>query len=88
MIFMQNQTTILSIRMDKAVKEQSDILFSELGMTLTTAINIFVRQSLRARKIPFEITLNENNEMPLETAVLKEEGFLRKRRRGVEMEEG
>jgi len=54
-------TTNLSIRMDKEVKEQADQLFSELGMNMTTAMNIFVRQSVRQGKIPFEISLNQPN---------------------------
>ncbi len=53
--------TNLSIRMDKELKEQAEQLFSELGMNMTTALNIFVRQAVRQRKIPFEITLNVPN---------------------------
>ena len=45
----------VNIRMDKDVKEQADKLFSELGFNFTTAINAFVRQSLRERAIPFYI---------------------------------
>jgi addiction module RelB/DinJ family antitoxin len=33
-----------------------------LGMNLTTAINVFVRQSVRQRKIPFEISLSPDVE--------------------------
>ena len=54
-------TTNLSIRMDKDLKEQADRLFSELGMNMTTALNIFVRQSVRQGKIPFEISLHAPN---------------------------
>lgn len=57
---MANSTNI-SIRMDTEIKAKADALFSELGMNLTTAFNIFVRQSLREGKIPFEISLNKPN---------------------------
>lgn len=57
---MANSTNI-SIRMDNEIKAKADLLFSELGMNLTTAFNIFVRQSLREGKIPFEISLNQPN---------------------------
>lgn len=40
---MAANTTNISIRMDTELKAQADILFSELGMNLTTAFNIFVR---------------------------------------------
>ncbi|MCR4429541.1 MAG: type II toxin-antitoxin system RelB/DinJ family antitoxin [Tepidanaerobacteraceae bacterium] len=55
------KTTNLSIRMDKELKEQAEKLFSELGMNMTTAFNIFVRQAVRQGKIPFEISLNVPN---------------------------
>ena len=42
--------------MDSDLKAQADALFSELGMNLTTAFNIFVRQSIREGGIPFEIS--------------------------------
>ena len=53
---MAGTTTNISIRMDTALKKQAEELFNELGMNLTTAFNIFVRQSLRERGIPFKIT--------------------------------
>ena len=56
---MSNNTTNISIRMDADVKAQADVLFSELGMNISTAFNIFVRQSLRDGKIPFDISLNQ-----------------------------
>jgi len=53
-------TTNLSIRLDRGLKEQADRLFSAMGMNLTTAITVFIRQSVRQRKIPFEIALNSD----------------------------
>ena len=54
-------TTNISIRMDSDLKAKADVLFSELGMNLSTAFNIFVRQSLREGRIPFDISLNQPN---------------------------
>jgi len=54
-------TTNISIRMDSDLKSQADALFSELGMNLSTAFNIFVRQSLRDGGIPFEIKMDQPN---------------------------
>ena len=56
---MAGTTTNISIRMDSDLKAQADALFSELGMNLTTAFNIFVRQSIREGGIPFEISINK-----------------------------
>ena len=44
---MANSSANISIRMDADLKAQADALFAELGMNLSTAFNIFVRQSLR-----------------------------------------
>lgn len=58
---MAGNTTNISIRMDSDLKAQADALFGELGMNLTTAFNIFVRQSLREGGIPFEVKLEGTN---------------------------
>ncbi len=58
---MAGSTTNISIRMDSDLKAQADALFNELGMNISTAFNIFVRQSLREGRIPFEISLNQPN---------------------------
>ena len=50
------KTTKISIRMDTDLKAAAEELYSELGMNLSTAFNIFVRQSLRDGGIPFKIT--------------------------------
>ncbi|MGN1158874.1 MAG: type II toxin-antitoxin system RelB/DinJ family antitoxin [Lachnospiraceae bacterium] len=55
------ETTNISIRMDSELKVQAEKLFAELGMNISTAFNIFVRQSIREGGIPFEITLNKPN---------------------------
>jgi len=64
--YMAANTTNISIRMDSALKTQADKLFGELGMNLSTAFNIFVRQSLREGRIPFDISLNQPNQDTIE----------------------
>ena len=54
-------TTNISIRMDADLKARADALFAEFGMNLSTAFNIFVRQSLRESGIPFEVKLEQPN---------------------------
>lgn len=53
---MAKSTTNISIRMDTELKAAAEDLFEELGMNLSTAFNIFVRQSLREGGIPFKIS--------------------------------
>ena len=49
------QTINVTIRLDRDVKENAEKLFGDFGMNLSTAFNVFARQSLRQGKIPFEI---------------------------------
>lgn len=48
----------INIRLDETLKTQAEILFSEMGMNMTTAINLFIRQAVRERAIPFKIDVN------------------------------
>lgn len=50
-----SESTNLNIRIDKSVKENSEQVFEELGLNMTTAINMFLRQVIRVNGIPFEI---------------------------------
>jgi DNA-damage-inducible protein J len=46
----------VNIRIEDDLKEQAEAIFNELGMNMTTAFNIFVRQTVREGGIPFTIT--------------------------------
>lgn len=70
---MAEATTNISIRMDSDLKARADRLFGELGMNLTTAFNIFVRQSLREGRIPFDISLNNQFNSETVAAMLEAE---------------
>ena len=52
-------STNFSVRMDSELKKQCEALYGELGMNLTTAINVFLRQSLRVGGFPFEGRLEQ-----------------------------
>jgi DNA-damage-inducible protein J len=58
---MAANTSNVSFRIDSGLKSQADTLFSELGLNMTTAFNIFLRQSVREGRIPFNITKNSPN---------------------------
>ncbi|NMW85068.1 type II toxin-antitoxin system RelB/DinJ family antitoxin [Peptoniphilus sp. AGMB00490] len=51
-------TTNLNIRTDKEIKEAAEKTYSNLSLNMTTAINIFLRASIRERGIPFDLKLN------------------------------
>lgn len=50
-------TINFSVRMDSEIKKQCESLYNELGFNLTTAINVFLRQSLRVGGFPFDVRL-------------------------------
>lgn len=49
------------VRMDSDIKKQCEALYGELGINLTTAINVFLRQSLRAGGFPFDVRIEQPN---------------------------
>jgi len=58
--------TNVNIRMEENLKKQFDALCNELGLTMTTAINIFAKTMVRQRGIPFEVSLSIPNEETLQ----------------------
>lgn len=51
----------VTFRVDDELKKQAETLFAELGMNLSTAFNIFLRQSVREQQIPFKVSKNLPN---------------------------
>ena len=51
--------TSISVKIDKDLKEEADRLFNALGIPISTAMNIFIRQAVQKQAIPFEIALDE-----------------------------
>jgi addiction module antitoxin, relB/dinJ family len=53
----------MSIRLDSEVKEQAQQVFNSLGMDMTTAINIFLRQAIQYQGLPFDVRLDESRKL-------------------------
>jgi len=53
----------MSIRLDSEVKEQAQQVFNNLGMDMTTAINIFLRQAIQYQGLPFDVRLDESRKL-------------------------
>lgn len=54
-------TTNLNVRIDENLKKSAEALFNELGMNMTTAINIYLKQAVRKQAIPFELKTDVPN---------------------------
>ena len=48
-------TTNLNVRVDSTLKEESDMLFKNLGLNMSTAINMFLTKCVKTSSIPFKI---------------------------------
>ena len=49
-------TANLNIRMDSNLKKQFEAFCADMGMSMTTAVNIFAKKAVRENRIPFEIS--------------------------------
>lgn len=51
----------ISVRVDSETKLNAELLFEELGISLSAAINIFLKQAVRNQQIPFTPSLQKKN---------------------------
>ena len=55
--------TSMNIRLDSEVKEQAQQVFNHLGIDMTTAINIFLRQAIQYQGLPFDVKLDDHGKL-------------------------
>ena len=68
-------TTNINVRVDEDLKRRAEIIFNELGMNLSTAMNLFLRSAVRYGGIPFTLRLDVK---PLSFQDMSETDFNRK----------
>jgi len=56
--------TNINVRVDNNIKKEAQDVFSSLGLDMSTAINIFLRQAIRLRSIPFAVSADPPKKMP------------------------
>ena len=49
------ETANINFRTDAGLKREADILFNQMGMNMTTALNMFLKTTVRAGRIPFDV---------------------------------
>ena len=49
------ETANVTVRMARQTRDNAAKLFSELGISTTQAINMFLKQAVREQRIPFEV---------------------------------
>jgi len=50
----------ISIRMDEKLRKEADAILEELGLNMSSAVNIFIRQLVRQGGLPFAPTISTN----------------------------
>jgi len=53
---MESSSTNITIRMDRETKRDFEIFCDNVGINLSTAFNMFVKATLRARTLPFAVS--------------------------------
>lgn len=50
--------TLINFRIDENTKKQLEEICNELGITMSTAFNMFVKKVIREKRIPFEVSID------------------------------
>ena len=56
------KTTNINIRTEPEIKQRIEILFSQFGITVSDAVNIFFHQSLMQGGLPFQMQIPQFND--------------------------
>ena len=59
------QTANINIRTDSNLKKKADTLYNKLGLNMSTAINMFLAESVRTNSLPLSLKLDEPNKKTL-----------------------
>jgi len=54
----------INIRVDNEIKAKAQDVFASLGLDMTTAINVFLRQAIRQHGLPFPVSGEPPKKMP------------------------
>lgn len=77
---MSQLTTNVNFRMDKDLKLQLEHLCNELGLNMSTALNIFAKTMVRQQRIPFDVGIETPNAETLKAMENVEKGINLSRR--------
>ncbi|WP_341752152.1 MULTISPECIES: type II toxin-antitoxin system RelB/DinJ family antitoxin [unclassified Candidatus Tisiphia] len=64
----------IRLRISSEIKDEAELVFHEMGMTLSEAIRIFIKQSINSRGLPFRPHVKKPNLETLQAFKESEEG--------------
>lgn len=53
---MESKTSAINIQVDSNIKKEATMVLSELGLSMSSAINLFLKQVVKKNGLPFEVT--------------------------------
>ncbi len=56
----------ITVRVDSNTKEKANRVFKEVGLDMSTAVNIFLKQVIRSNGIPFQISADIPNKATID----------------------
>jgi len=68
---MANTTANINVRVESEIKSQAQELLRDLGLDMTTAINVFLRQVIKKNGIPFEVVAEQPRQIKREFGCMK-----------------
>ena len=60
---MSNLTSVINVNVKNKIKKEANILFEKLGLNMSTAINMFLKKSIKENGIPFDLKLDNEKEL-------------------------
>ncbi len=67
-------SSTITVRVDENIKKEASSVLKEVGMDMSTAINVYLRQVIRSNGIPFAVSADIPNEITLQAIKTAESG--------------
>lgn len=67
-----SKTTSIYARVEPEIKEQAEVVLGQLGISMSNAVNIFLRQVILQNGLPFEVKINQKGPLTYEDLTVNE----------------
>lgn len=67
-------SSTITVRVDDKIKKEANNIFKEVGMDMSTAINVYLKQVIRSNGIPFPISADSPNSTTIKAIKEAEKG--------------
>ena len=76
----------IAVRVDDDLKKEATEIFNELGLDMSTAVKLFLKQSVLTKSIPFKISLDEYSKEEVEQAKKDIQKLVKLKSEGVKLD--